>query len=128
MVLPATVVGGDLGIFYTDFTLWNPEMTDSRTLTALVDTGASYVQVPASILEELGIRQVRTRRFTLADGSRRELPMGWAPIELEGEVDHVHIIFGEEGSSILLGAIALEVFALAVDAKRRVLIPADLPL
>ena len=57
MVLPATVVGGDLGIFHTDFTLWNPEMTASRTLTALVDTGASYVQVPASILEELGIRQ-----------------------------------------------------------------------
>lgn len=128
MVLQARVVGGDLGIFYTDFTLWNPEMTDFRTLTALVDTGTSYVQVPASILEELGIRRVRTRSFTLADGSKRELPIGWAPIELEGEVDQVHIIFGEEGSSILLGALALEVFALAVDAKNRRFIPADLPL
>ena len=128
MVLPATVVGGDLGIFYTDFTLWNPEMTESRKLTALVDTGASYVQVPASVLGELGIRPVRTRRFTLADGSRRELPVGWAPIELEGEVDHVHVVFGEEGSSILLGAFALEVFALAVDVRRGLLIPADLPL
>ena len=128
MVLPATVVGGDLGIFYADFTLWNPEMTDSRTLTALVDTGASYVQVPASILEELGIRQVRTRRFTLADGSRRELPMGLTPIELEEDIASVYVIFGDEGSSILLGALALETFALAVDAKRRVFIPADLPL
>lgn len=128
MVLPATVVGGDLDIFYTDFVLWNPEMTDSRRLTALVDTGASHVQVPAPILEELGIRQVRTRSFTLADGSRREMSMGWAPIELEGEVDHVHIIFGEEESSILLGAFALEVFALAVDARNRRFMPADLPL
>ena len=128
MVLPATVVGGDLGIFYTDFTLWNPEMTASRTLTALVDTGASYVQVPASILEEVGIRRERTARFSLADGSRRVLDMGWTPIELEDDIAYVYVIFGDEGSSILLGALALETLALAVDAKRRLLIPADLPL
>ena len=128
MVLPATVVGGDLGIFYTDFVLWNPEKTASRTLTALVDTGASYVQVPASILDELGVRRERTARFTLADGSRRELSMGLTPIELEDDIASVYVIFGEEGSSILLGALALETFALAVDAKRQVFIPADLPL
>ena len=128
MVLPATVVGGDLGIFYTDFVLWNPEMTASRTLTALVGTGASYVQAPASLLEELGIRRERRARFTLADGSRREMYMGWTPIELEGDIANVYVIFGEEGSSILLGALALETFALAVDARRRVFIPADLPL
>ena len=128
MVLPGTVVGGNLGIFYTDFTLWNPEMTDSRTLSALVDTGASYVQVPAPILDELGIRRVRSRTFTLADGSKRELSMGLAPIELEDDTAEVYVIFGDEGRSILLGAFALEVFALAVDAKNRRFIPADLPL
>ena len=128
MVLPATVVGGDLGIFYTDFVLWNPEMTVSRRLTALVDTGASYVQAPASILDELGIRRERTARFTLADGSKRELSMGWTPIELDGDTASVYVILGEEGSSILLGALALETFALAVDARRKVFIPADLPL
>ncbi len=71
MVLPATVIGGELGTFYVDFVLWNREMTQSRTLTALVDTGASYVQAPASILEELGIARERSARFTLADGTRR---------------------------------------------------------
>ena len=128
MVLPATVVGGDLGIFYTDFVLWNPEKSASRSLTALVDTGASYVQVPASILDELGIMREQTARFTLADGFRRELSMGWTPIELENDIASVYVIFGDEGSSILLGALALETFALAVDANRRVFIPADLPL
>ena len=128
MVLPATVVGGELGIFYTDFVLWNPEKTASRTLTALVDTGASYVQVPASVLEELGIRRERMSRFRLADGSIREMSMGWTPIELEDDIASVYVVFGDEGCSILLGALAMETFALAVDAKRRVFIPADLPL
>ena len=117
-----------MGIFYTDFALWNPEKSASSSLTALVDTGASYVQVPASILDELGIMRERTARFTLADGSRRELSMGWTPIELENDIASVYVIFGDEGSSILLGALALETFALAVDANRRVFIPADLPL
>ena len=128
MVLPATVVGGELGIFYTDFVLWNPEKTASRTLIALVDTGASYVQVPASVLEELGIRRERMSRFRLADGSIREMSMGWTPIELEDDIASVYVVFGDEGCSILLGALAMETFALAVDAKRRVFIPADLPL
>ena len=128
MVLPATVVGGELGIFYTDFVLWNPEKTASRTLTALVDTGASYVQVPASILDELGIRRERMSRFRLADGSIREMSMGWTPIELEDDIASVYVVFGDEGCSILLGALAMETLALAVDAKRRVFIPADLPL
>ena len=128
MVLPATVVGGELGIFYTDFVLWNPEKTASRTLTALVDTVASYVQVPASILDELGIRRERMSRFRLADGSIREMSMGLTPIELEDDIASVYVVFGDEGCSILLGALAMETFALAVDAKRRVFIPADLPL
>ena len=92
MVLPATVVGGELGIFYTDFVLWNPEKTASRTLTALVDTGASYVQVPASILEELGIRRERMSRFRLADGSIREMSMGLTPIELEDDIASVYVV------------------------------------
>ena len=128
MILPATVIGGELGTFYADIVLWNRGMTDSRTLTALVDTGASYVQAPASILEELGIMRERSARFTLADGSRRELFMGLAPVELQGDVASVYVVFGDEGSSILLGALALETFALAVDAKNKRFIPADLPL
>ena len=128
MVLPATVIGGELGTFYVDFALWNREMTQSCTLAALVDTGASYVQAPTSILEELGIVRERSARFTLADGTRRELFMGLTPIELLGDIASVYVIFGDEGSSILLGALALETFALAVDAKNQELVPADLPL
>ena len=126
LILPGTTIGGEVGTFYVDFVLWNREMTDSRTLNALVDTGATYTQVPASVLDELGVERRQTRTFSMADGSTQRLSVGWAEIELGGDQAVVHIIFGEENGKILLGAHALEAFGLAADAKNGRLIPADL--
>lgn len=111
-----------------DFTIWNRDKTRSRTLNGVVDTGASYTVVPASILEEMGIDRRRARRFTLADGSTRELSTGWVELELLGETDHVHVIFGSDSHTTLLGSMTLETFALAADAKNHRLIPAELTL
>ena len=126
IILPGTTVGGEVGTFSVDFVIWNRNRTESRSLNGVVDTGASYTIVPASILDELGIERRRTRTFKLADGSRREMSLGWVEIELEGEIDYVHIVFGPDQDTILLGAMTLEVFALAADAKHRRLIPAEL--
>ena len=126
--LPGTTVGGAVGTFYADFTLWSPDRTRSRALNGLVDTGASYTLVPASILEELGIERFETRTFSLADGSRRELALGWAEMELEGRPGFVYVVFGDAGGKILLGATALEAYGLAADAKNRRLIPGELTL
>ena len=126
IILPGTTVGGEVGAFSVDFVIWNRNRTESRSLNGVVDTGASYTIVPASILDELGIERRRTRTFKLADGSRREMSLGWVEIELEGEIDYVHIVFGPDQDTILLGAMTLEAFALAADAKHRRLIPAEL--
>ena len=128
IILPGTTVGGEVGTFYVDFVIWNQDKTRSRTLNGLVDTGASHTLVPASILEELGIERLRSRVFSLADGSRRELFVGWVEMELEGQTDHVSVVFGPDSGKILLGAMALETFALAADAQNRRLIPAELTL
>ena len=117
-----------MGSFYNDFTVWNRDRTQSRTLNGLVDTGASYTLIPAEILDEIGIERVQTRVFSLADGSKRELPLGWVEMELEGETGYVHVVFGPANGKVLLGAMALETFALATDAKYRCLIPAELTL
>ena len=117
-----------MGTFSVDFTIWNQDRTESRTLRGLVDTGASYTVLPESILDELGVERRRTRTFKLADGSRREMSLGMVTMELEGQVDDVHVAFGVDESTILVGALALEVFALAADATYRRLIPAELTL
>ena len=128
LILPGTTIGGEVGTFYVDFTLWNNDGTRSHTLNGLVDTGAFYPQVPALILEGLGVEREYSEVFRLADGSRRELSVGLVKIELEGQTRSVYTIFGPAGSSVLLGALALETFALAVDAKRQRFVKADLPL
>jgi clan AA aspartic protease len=128
IILPGTTVGGEVGTFSVDFVIWNWNRTQSRTLNGLVDTGASYTLVPASILEELGIEREYSETFTLADGSKRELSVGRLDMELEGMTRNVYVVFGADGSRILLGAMALEAFALAADAKYRRLIPAELTL
>ncbi|MYC28880.1 MAG: hypothetical protein F4X65_02165 [Chloroflexi bacterium] len=128
LVLPATVVGGDLGTFYADFTLWSNDGTRSHTLNGLVDTGAFYPQVPALILEDLGIEREFSEVFRLADGTKLELDVGQVRIELEGQRRSVYAVFGPAGSSTLLGALALEIFALAIHARNEKFIPADLPL
>ena len=128
LILPGTTVGGEVGTFSADFILWNADQTASRSLNGLVDTGASYTMVPASILEELGIEREDTETFNLADGSRRDYDLGFARMELDGKRRRVAVIFGPENAGVLLGALALEMFALAADAKYRRLIPAVLTL
>ena len=117
-----------MGTFYVDFIVWNRDKTESRTLNGLVDTGSTYTLIPEVILEEMGIEKMRSLRFNLADGSRTELPIGRAEIELEGQVELVPVVFGPDPERILLGAVALELFVLAADAAHQRLIPADLTL
>lgn len=124
--MPGTTIGGDVGTFFVDFVLWDWQAEQSRTLNGLVDTGATYPQVPASILDELGIERMDTVSFRLADGARVDRALGRAVIEIQGIARPVSVVFGPEGSSILLGALALEECGLAVDARHRMLIAADL--
>ena len=128
IILPGTTVGGEVGTFFVDFVIWNRDKTLSRTLNGLVDTGASYTLVPAPILDELGIERVESRVFSLADGSRQQLSIGWADMELDGRRSPVAVVFGLDSSKTLLGAMALGSFTLAADAKNRRLIPAELTL
>ena len=124
-ILPGTTIGGDLGTFRVDFTLRNPTSSQSRALNGLVDTGSSYTIIPAGVLEELGVTPLRSVRVRYADGSFAELGLGETQMELEGMTSTVQVLFGNSGDTFLLGAMALEAFALAADATNRRLIPAQ---
>jgi len=90
---------------------------------ALVDTGALYSQLPASLLDSLGHHPNATRRFRPADGSTIERPVGPVPLRINGEVQTTLCIFGPEGSEPLLGAVTLEAFSLAPDPVNETLVP-----
>ena len=128
IILPGTTIGGEVGTFRVDFTILNRNTGQARSLNGLVDTGASYTVIPAQILDALGIERDETELFSLADGSVHELAIGRAELELQGRTRDVYVVFGSDTRKILLGAMALEAFALAADARHRRLIRAELTL
>ena len=95
------------------------------TLDALVDTSASAISVPASVLRDLGVRPVSTERFRFAQGEVRELPVGYTWIRFAGKELMTQVIFNAEGTSPLLGALALEGAYMAVDPVGQRLIPVE---
>ena len=129
IILPGTTVRGEVGTFKSDFVIRKQGGSErSEALSGVVDTGASYSVIPAAILDALGVEREQSVNFTLADGSKRDMDIGWVQMELEGRTGHVYVVFGQDNGPILLGAMALETFALAADAKNRRLIPGQATL
>jgi clan AA aspartic protease len=114
-----------MGTFHIPIDLGNEQGTNWRTLDALVDTGASTTSIPGSILRELGVRPISTERFRFAQGEVRELPVGYTWIRFAGKELMTQVIFNAEGTSPLLGALALEAAYVAVDPVGQRLLPVD---
>ena len=74
---------------------------------------------------ETGRSPVSTERFRFAQGEVRELPVGYTWIRFAGKELMTQVIFNAEGTSPLLGALALEAAYVAVDPVGQRLIPVD---
>ena len=112
-----------MGTFSVTIEVGDLEGSRYELLEALVDTGASYLAVPRSILTSLGVAVSERRSFTMADGREVEYDVGVASLHLDGRSFPVIAVFADEGTQALLGAVALETFGLAVDPVRRRLVP-----
>ncbi|MGA1795360.1 MAG: aspartyl protease family protein [bacterium] len=99
----------------------NPEVMEQ--LEFLIDSGAVYSVVPASILEKLGIKPLKEQEFRLADGSKIVRKKGVALFKYEDRIGGADVLFGEKGDSVLLGTFTLEALGLALDPLRRELKP-----
>ena len=91
----------------------------------MVDSGAAYTVLPASILKRLGVTPHESRIFVLADGSRVERGFGRTWMSLDGRQDVSPVVFWDEDSLPLLGAVTLEIFGLGVDPVNGRLVPVD---
>jgi len=94
-------------------------------LDALVDTGASITAVPGSILRELGITPLFKQSFRFANGNVKEMDVGQAWIRVEDKEVVTMLLFNDEGTQPLLGALALEGVFLGVDPHAKRLIPVE---
>ncbi len=112
-----------MGTFLVQIELGDPEGRRYETVDALVDTGATYTTVPGSTLRRLGVSPHTRGTFVLADSTRIERDIGRTWLKLEKGAEIVPVIFGDEDSQPLLGAVTLEIFRLGVDPVSQRLIP-----
>lgn len=118
------VESSTMGITFLKLQIANPARPSRKeTLEFLVDTGAIYSVVPASVLRRLGIKPDRTVEFTLADGSHTRRRLGGATFEIDGRRGPSPVISGEKDDAVLIGAVTLEALGLMVDPLKRQLRP-----
>lgn len=114
-----------MGTFRYPIEVGDPQGERFERLDALVDTGASYTVVPASILRRLGVAPTDRRAFLLGDGRRMERDVGETRIRIDGKAQTRMVVFGDEQAGSVLGADTLEGLGLAVDPVKRRLIPTE---
>ena len=116
--------GKFMGMTTIDATVFNPTDPSRRAeVQFMVDSGAGYSVVSATLLQELGIQPHTKKHFYLANGDRIERQMGNAGFEYKGEIAHAPVLFGEEGDAALMGVTTLEGFGFVLDPLRRELRP-----
>ena len=112
-----------MGLTYATHKLTNLFGHQSVEVSALVDTGATFMCVSEEIALQLGfdITEVSRQVVTLADGHQRKVPK-IAPIEIAfGNRTYVTeaVVLGNEA---LLGVIPMEAMDLIVDPRQQALI------
>lgn len=92
-------------------------------IEALVDTGASFSVVPASLLERLGISPTGPVEFELGDGHVVTMDVGQAWVRIDGESAIRRVVFAPEGTPSAIGSDTLQGLLLMVDPIAERLIP-----
>ena len=114
--------------FFTPMEVGDPQGTRYEPVNVLVydnlaDSGATYNILPISMLQRLNVRPTERGSFVIADGSYITRDMGETRVRLDGREYTVPVIFGDDHTQPLLGAVTLEVFRLAIDSAGRRLVP-----
>ena len=114
-----------MGTFAVTLGVADPQGRRYEEVEAMADSGAAYTVLPASILEGLGVESYETRGFVLADGHRVERGFGQTWMRLDGRESMSPVVFWDEDSMPLLGAVTLEIFGLGIDPVNGRLVPVD---
>ena len=93
----------------------DPQRDRWTSLEALVDTGASISSAPASVLQDLGVTPLFRQSFRFGQGEARHMDVGQTWIRVEDREVITLVLFNEEDTQPLLGALALEGVFMGLD-------------
>ncbi len=89
---------------------------------ALVDTGATTLSMPRSLLEQIGLTKQYEKRAMTAAGERIMNVFGTAKVVIMGRDCVTDVLEVPEGNPVLIGQIPLEMMDWVVDVQGRRLI------
>jgi clan AA aspartic protease len=113
------------GVFNVDIELVGADGLTTERHAALVDTGASYLSLPRTLLLRLGYRSLDTQRVVFATGQSAVWHVTEVKLRLEGRERTVIAFLADDVAPKLVGAQTLESFGLGVDPLARRLVPVD---
>jgi len=90
-----------------------------KEIDALVDTGATFTKIQASVAEEIGIEPKYDTTIELADKRLVQRKLGLAEIEFDGIRRPVLVAISPDTEEALLGYTALENLELKVNPVTR---------
>lgn len=98
--------------------------TKSIEVDAVIDTGATMVVLPQSIVDELGLRKIREVKVRYANNKTETKSIyGVVTIEIKGRTGNFDVLAETEGSQPLIGQVVLEILDLVVDLRAKTLMP-----
>ena len=112
-----------MGVFTVPIAISSLESQEWTNLEAVVDTGATISSLPSSLLQRLDVRASAKYEFEFGQGEVREMEIGQIWIRIEGREVITQVMFNDEGTEPLLGAVALEGAFLGVDPVNQTLLP-----
>jgi predicted aspartyl protease len=116
-----------MGITYIEGTIRGEEGKE-RTLSFLVDSGASYTLIPNSVWQDLNLKPKREIEFILADGTKIKRKVSECYITLAMGEGHTPVVLGEKGDEAVIGIVTLEILGLIFNPLKRTLQPMKLLL
>ena len=100
----------------------SPNHVRRLTGTRPVDTGATYLAMPRSMIDQLGLRQLRTARAKTAAGSTTFGIYGPVRLSVQGRDCIIEVSELANDCPVLIGFIPLEMLDFVVDLKGQRLI------
>lgn len=112
-----------MGTFHESILIAHPGAPKkTAALEAIVDTGATYSWIPKDILTRIRIKPVESRSLKIANGKIIKRKLGIILMTVHGKTMPTPVLFGNKGSTPLIGAVTLEELGFAVDPIHRTLV------
>ena len=111
-----------MGLVHAEIELFNPSADELKSITvsALVDSGSTWLVVPQHVANQLNLPVLEQREVTLADGAKKVVDYA-GPVRLRFDNRNAFTGALVMGDEVLLGAIPMEDMDLIIHPLRRLL-------